>query len=39
MGCHPEWYFVVCCPLRGGIGEFRKKTPKTIKGKKIIKTS
>jgi hypothetical protein len=30
----PSWHFAACCPLRGGRGEFRKKTPKTIKEKK-----
>jgi hypothetical protein len=39
MGSHLGWHFAVCCPLRGGRGEFRKKTPKTIKEKKIKQTS
>jgi hypothetical protein len=34
MGCYLGWHFAVGCPLRGGRGEFRKKTPKTIKEKK-----
>jgi hypothetical protein len=31
MGSHLGWHFAVCCPLRGGRGEFTIKTPKTIK--------
>jgi hypothetical protein len=37
MGCQLGWHFAVGCPLRGGRGVFIKKTPKTIKEKKIIK--
>jgi hypothetical protein len=36
MGCHLGWYFAEGCPLRGGRGVFIKKTPKTIKEKKIL---
>jgi hypothetical protein len=36
MGSHVGWHIAVCCPLRGGKGEFRKKTPKTIKEKQIF---
>jgi hypothetical protein len=35
MGCHLGWHFAVGCPLRGGRGVFIKKTPKTIKEKKV----
>jgi hypothetical protein len=35
MGCHLGWHFAEGCPLRGGRGVFIKKTPKTIKEKKI----
>jgi hypothetical protein len=38
MGSHLGWHFAVCCPLRGGRGEFIKKTPKTIKEKKKKKS-
>jgi hypothetical protein len=36
MGRHLGWHFAVCCPLRGGRGEFTIKTPKTIKEQKKI---
>jgi hypothetical protein len=39
MACHLGWHFAVCCPLRGGRGEYKKGTtvpPKTIKEKKYL---
>jgi hypothetical protein len=36
MGSHVGWHIAVCCPLRGGRGEFRKKTPKTIRKNKYF---